>query len=77
VIRLFLSMDVLCGLRISHSDCGTNWDQAGQLEESGKYWMGRMRVYYFQIRSSESGSPCLCRLRPMSVGPVNQALIMY
>jgi hypothetical protein len=32
----------------------------GQLEESGEYWMGRLRVVYFHIQSSEGGSPRLC-----------------
>jgi hypothetical protein len=31
--------------------------------------MGRVRVVYFHIRSSEGDSPRLCRLRTESVGP--------
>jgi hypothetical protein len=31
--------------------------------------MGRVRVVYFHIRSSEGGSPLLCRLRIVLVGP--------
>jgi hypothetical protein len=49
-------------------------DQAGQLEESGEYRMGRVTVVYFHIRSSEGDSPHLCRLpSPSPQG----ALIMY
>jgi hypothetical protein len=31
--------------------------------------MGRVRVIYFHIRSSEGGSPCLCRLRTNRLAP--------
>jgi hypothetical protein len=48
---------------------GLIWDWAGQLGESGKYHMRRVRVVYFLIRSSECGICRLCRLRPASVGP--------
>jgi hypothetical protein len=34
--------------------------------------MGRLRVICFYIRSSESGSPCLCRLRTNRLAPVNK-----
>jgi hypothetical protein len=32
-------------------------DRAGQLGESGKYWMGRLRVVWYQIRSSNVVAP--------------------
>jgi hypothetical protein len=38
------------------------WDRIGQLGESREYHMGRVRVVYFHIRSSECGSPHLCWL---------------
>jgi hypothetical protein len=44
-------------------------DRAGQLGESGEYWMGRVRVVCFHVQSSEGGSPRLCQLRTVSVGP--------
>jgi hypothetical protein len=44
-------------------------DRAGQLGESGEYQMGRLRVTCFYIRSSNGGSPRLCRLRTALVGP--------
>jgi hypothetical protein len=34
--------------------------------------MGRLRVVYFYIRSSEGGSPRLCRLRTDRLAPVNK-----
>jgi hypothetical protein len=48
---------------------GSMRDRAGQLGESGEYWMGTVRVVYFHVQSSEGGSPCLCQLRTASVGP--------
>jgi hypothetical protein len=39
--------------------------------------MGRLRVVSFHIRSFESGSLRLYRLRTALVGPLQQALIMY
>jgi hypothetical protein len=39
------------------------WDQAGQLEETGEYRMGMVRVVCFHIRSSGGGSTHLSRLR--------------
>jgi hypothetical protein len=45
------------------------WDRVRQLGESGEYQMGRVRVVYFHIRSSEGASPRLCLLRTESVGP--------
>jgi hypothetical protein len=54
-----------------------NMRQGGQLGESGEYRMGRRRVECFHVRSSEGGSPHLCRLRTASVGPEEQASIMY
>jgi hypothetical protein len=53
-------MVVLCGLRLSLLECGTIGVHAGQLGESGEYRMGRMRVDYFHVQSSEGGSPYLC-----------------
>jgi hypothetical protein len=44
----------------------------GQLGESGEYRTGRLRVDCFHIRSSEGGSPCLCRLRTDCLAPVNK-----
>jgi hypothetical protein len=61
-------MVVLCGLW-QRGDCGTIWDWAGQLGESGEYHMGRMRVDCFHVRSSNGGSPRLCQLRTASVWP--------
>jgi hypothetical protein len=61
-------MVVLWGL-CYRVDCGTIWDQVGQLGESGEYRKGRIRVDYFHVRSSEGGSPYLCRLRTASVVP--------
>jgi hypothetical protein len=34
--------------------------------------MGRVRVVYFHIQSSEGGSPRLCRLRTDRLAPVNE-----
>jgi hypothetical protein len=34
--------------------------------------MGRLRVVYFHIRSSEGGSPCLCQLRTDRLAPVKK-----
>jgi hypothetical protein len=44
-------------------------DRAGQLGESGEYRMGSSESGLHDIQSSEGGSPRLCRLRTMSVGP--------
>jgi hypothetical protein len=52
-------------------------DWAGQLGESGEYQMGRSESGPHDIRSSEGGSPRLCRLRTASVGPLQPALTMY
>jgi hypothetical protein len=41
----------------------------GQLGESGEYQIGRVRVVYFHVQSSECGNPGLCRLRTTSFGP--------
>jgi hypothetical protein len=46
--------------------------RAGQLGESGEYRMGSLRVICFYIRSSESGSPRLCRLRTDHLALVNK-----
>jgi hypothetical protein len=48
---------------------GSMRDRAGQLGESGEYWMGRVRVVCFHVPSSEGGSPRLCQLRTASVRP--------
>jgi hypothetical protein len=34
--------------------------------------MGRVRVVCFHIRSTEGGSPCLCRLRTDRLAPVSK-----
>jgi hypothetical protein len=58
--------------------CSFLWDRAGQLEESGEYRMRRLRVVCFYIRSFKCGSPRLCRLRIMSVGPCcNKHWVVY
>jgi hypothetical protein len=41
----------------------------GQLVESGEYWMGRSESGLHEIRSSDGGSPHLCRLWTTSVVP--------
>jgi hypothetical protein len=41
----------------------------GQLGESGEYQMGRSESDLFLYSLLQSGSPHLCRLRTMSVGP--------
>jgi hypothetical protein len=43
VIGPFLSMEVLCGFSKMIEDDGKIGDRAGQLGESGEYWM-RMRM---------------------------------
>jgi hypothetical protein len=52
--------------------CGSMRDQMGQLGESGKYRMGRVRVVYFYVRSTKGGSPHLCRMRIDSLAPVSK-----
>jgi hypothetical protein len=42
-------------------------DQAGQLGESAKYWMGRKGSGLIWYSELQGGSPRLCRLRPASV----------
>jgi hypothetical protein len=44
----------------------------GQLGESGKYRMGRVRVVCFHVQSSEGGSPRLCQLWTDHLAPVNK-----
>jgi hypothetical protein len=44
----------------------------GQLGESGEYRMGKVRVVCFHVRSSEGGSPCLCRVRTERLAPMNK-----
>jgi hypothetical protein len=46
----------------------------GQLEESGEYRMGRVRVVYFHVRSSKGGSCRLCRLMTTSIGPCGTSI---
>jgi hypothetical protein len=41
-------------------------DRAGQLGESGEYWMGRRMSGLLSIRSSKVMPP-VCRLRPASI----------
>jgi hypothetical protein len=36
--------------------------------------MGRVRVVIFHVRRSECGSPHLCRLRTVSVGPCGTSI---
>jgi hypothetical protein len=36
--------------------------------------MGRMRVDYFYVWSSESGSPHLCQLKVASIGPYGTSI---
>jgi hypothetical protein len=42
------------------------------IRKSGEYRMGRLRVVYFHIWSSEGGSPRLCWLRTDCLTPVNK-----
>jgi hypothetical protein len=44
----------------------------GQLGKSGEYWMIRLRVVCFHVRSSECDSPRLYRLRTDRLTPVNK-----
>jgi hypothetical protein len=67
-IGLFLSMKVLCGFSEMIILVGIIVDWAGQLGESGEYWMGRLRVVWIVNSELQCGSPHLCRLRPASVG---------
>jgi hypothetical protein len=48
---------------------GSLRDQVGQLGKSREYQMGRVRVIYFHVQSSEGGNPRLCKLRTVPVGP--------
>jgi hypothetical protein len=68
VIWLFLSMDVLCGFSKMIKNVGIIEDWAGQLGKNGEYWMGILRVVWIINLELQGGSPCLCRLRPASVG---------
>jgi hypothetical protein len=43
-----------------------------QLGESGKYWMKRVRVVYFHIRSSECGNPHLYQLKTDRLIPMSK-----
>jgi hypothetical protein len=44
---------------------GSMRDWVGQLEESGEYQMGRLRVFYFHVQSSEGGSPLKVHFGPL------------
>jgi hypothetical protein len=52
-----------------YGNVGIIGDQAGQLGESGKYWMGRLRVVWIVNSELQGGSPHLCRVRSVSVEP--------
>jgi hypothetical protein len=39
--------------------------------------MGWMRVIWIINLEFQGGSPCLCRLRPALIGPIEQAFEMY
>jgi hypothetical protein len=39
--------------------------------------MGWMRVIWIINLKFQGGSPCLCRLRPALIGPIEQAFEMY
>jgi hypothetical protein len=62
-------MVVLCGLCYRWVFVGSIRDQAGQLGESREYQMGMSESGPHDIRSSDGGSPHLCRLRTTSVVP--------
>jgi hypothetical protein len=68
VIGPFLSMEVIRGFSKMIENVGIIRDRAGQLEENGEYWIGRLRVVWIINSELHGGSPCLCRLRPASVG---------
>jgi hypothetical protein len=56
-------------IMLSMGSCWFVRDWVGQLGESGEYWMGRSESELHDIRSSDGGSPRLCRLRTVSVVP--------
>jgi hypothetical protein len=56
-------------IMLSMGSCGFVRYRAGQLGENGEYWMERSYSGPHDIRSSDSGSPRLCRLRTMLVVP--------
>jgi hypothetical protein len=52
-------------IMLATRSCCLLCDWAGQIGESGEYWMGRSESGPHDIRSSEGGSPRLCQLRTM------------
>jgi hypothetical protein len=68
VIWPFLSMEVLCGFSEMIILVGIIGDRAGQLGESGEYWMGRLRVVWIINSELQGASPRLCQLRLASIG---------
>jgi hypothetical protein len=61
-------MEVLCGFSEMIILVGIIRDRAGQLGESGEYWMGRLRVVWIINSKLQGGSPHLCQLMPTSIG---------
>jgi hypothetical protein len=53
----FLSMEVLCGFSKMIKNVGIIRVRAGQLGESGEYWMGRRMSALLSIRSSKVVAP--------------------
>jgi hypothetical protein len=64
----FVSMEVLYGFSEMIILVVIIGDQAGQLGESGEYWMGRLRVVGIINSELRGGSARLCRLRSALVG---------
>jgi hypothetical protein len=56
-------------IMLATGSCCLLRDRAGQLGESGEYWMGRSESELYDIQSSEGASPHLDRLRATSVVP--------
>jgi hypothetical protein len=44
----------------SYGNVGIIGDRAGQLGESGEYWMGRLRVVWIINMELQGGTPRLC-----------------
>jgi hypothetical protein len=65
----FLSIELRCGFSKMIENAGIIGDRAGQLVESGEYWMGRLRVVWIVNSELQGGSPRLCQLSPTSVDP--------
>jgi hypothetical protein len=61
-------MEVICGFSKMTKNIGIIGDLAGQLGESGEYWMGMLRVIWIVNLELQGGSSCLCQLRPASIG---------